>query len=252
MRHRLVAGNWKMHGTKQSVADLVTALEQHSQDIPRETEVAVFPPYVFLDQVAQSLAGSIISWGAQNISAEQNGAFTGEISAEMLREFNCKYVIVGHSERRTYYAEDDQIVAKKADIAAKVGLKPIICVGESLAEREQNCTELVIERQLSAILALDSAHDLVQNAVFAYEPIWAIGTGITATPSQAQTVHAFIRKRLEEFAPSYATQVRIIYGGSVKASNAMALFAMPDIDGALVGGASLNAQEFLDICRCIN
>jgi triosephosphate isomerase (TIM) len=252
MRRRLVAGNWKMNGTKQSVADLVAVLEQHNQDIPVETEVVVCPPYVFLDQVAQSLSGSVIALGAQNVSAEQNGAFTGEISTEMLRQFNCEYVIVGHSERRMYYAENNNIVAKKAEHAAKSGLKPIICLGESLAEREQNATEFVIDTQLSAILALDSVFDLMQNAVFAYEPIWAIGTGITASPSEAQAVHAFIRKRLAEFSPAFAQQVRIIYGGSVKASNSPALFAMPDIDGALVGGASLNAQEFLDICRCIN
>lgn len=256
MRKTFIAGNWKMHGTKGSVRDLLLALkegvETADRSISNHAEIAVMPPYIFLAEASDLLKNSLVALGAQNVADALEGAFTGEISAKMLREFGCEYVIIGHSERRAYYSESDELIAKKLVLAVECGLKPVLCVGEQLKEREQGVTEKVIAKQLSAVLELESATQLLANTVIAYEPVWAIGTGLTATPEQAQEVHSFIRKKLKEYVPALAEQLRIIYGGSVKASNATDLIKMPDIDGFLVGGASLKAQEFLEICRCNN
>jgi triosephosphate isomerase len=236
-RSRLVAGNWKMHGSRASNRALLEALvgQLGRQDA---VEVAVCPPYPYLEQVSELLAGTPLAWGAQNMSEHAQGAYTGEVSAAMLREFGCRYAIVGHSERRQLYGESDAQVAAKFAAARSAGITPILCVGETLEEREAGRTEEVVARQLGAIL---KSKDF-GNAVLAYEPVWAIGTGRNATPDQAQAVHAFLRARL-------SADVRILYGGSVKAANAAAIFAMPDIDGGLIGGASLVAKEFLEIVR---
>ncbi|MEY3219946.1 MAG: hypothetical protein RIT27_1303 [Pseudomonadota bacterium] len=247
MRQKLVAGNWKMNGSAASIHSLLDGIKQGFSDV-KNAEVTVCPPFVYLAQVAQSLSGTPISWGAQNLSKESLGAFTGEIAAEMLNDFQCKYVIIGHSERRALYGDTDQWVAEKYAVAVKNGLKPIICVGELLSEREANQTEAVIARQLDAVLTLNGVEALNQG-VIAYEPVWAIGTGKTASPDQAQAVHAFIRQRIAAQSPETAAKVQILYGGSVKADNAAELFSMPDIDGGLIGGAALKATDFLAICR---
>ena len=245
MRQSLVAANWKMNGSSQSNQSLLNALKQGITKTSN-TEMVVCPPFVYLSQVKEVLKDTIITWGAQNLSHEAPGAFTGEIAAKMLVDFNCKYVIVGHSERRHLYGESDELVAKKFACAQAVGLIPIFCVGELLAERETGQTEAVVQRQLEAVINLQGINTLEQ-AVIAYEPVWAIGTGKTATPEQAQEVHAFIRQHLAKHDPKIAEKVQILYGGSVKGSNAGELFAMADIDGGLIGGASLKADEFLTI-----
>ena len=198
--------------------------------------------------VAEWLGGSRIAWGGQNLSAHKSGAYTGEVSGAMLRDFGCSHVIVGHSERRALYGEGDEVVAEKFRAAQNVGLVPILCVGETLAEREAGETEAVIARQLDAVVHLAGVAAM-DSAIIAYEPVWAIGTGKTATPAQAQAVHAFIRQRLAQLSATVAERLRILYGGSVKAANAQELFGQPDIDGGLIGGASLDAGEFLAICR---
>lgn len=233
-RNRLVAGNWKMHGSRASISALLDALLAGLPRL-RGAECAVCPPFPYLEQVSRRLAGSPIAWGAQNVSEHAQGAYTGEVAASMLLEFGCRYAIVGHSERRQLYGESDAQVAAKFAAARSAGLTPILCVGETLAEREAGKTEQVVARQLDAVGSFE-------RAVLAYEPVWAIGTGRTASPEQAQQVHAFLRKRV-------AGGTRIIYGGSVKAQNAAELFGMPDVDGGLVGGASLVAQEFIAIVR---
>lgn len=247
MRTSLVAGNWKMNGTRNSITELLGALKQGVATI-NSTEIVVFPPYIFLEQVQNELQGSNIEYGAQNVYQEEAGAYTGEISPGMLRELGCSYVLVGHSERRQLLGETDQEIAEKFILAAKNGIKPVLCVGETQQEREQALTFEVIARQLSAVLNQTDA-DSLREAVIAYEPVWAIGTGLTATPEQAQEVHEFIRKQVGNLNKNLAQQMRIIYGGSVKQNNATALFSMPDIDGGLVGGASLNAKEFLEIAK---
>jgi triosephosphate isomerase (TIM) len=253
MRKSLIAGNWKMQGSRQSVSALIEGIKTASIDDNKvdfhKVEVAVFPPSIFIDQVARELAGTQIRWGAQNMSQEAAGAFTGEISADMLFDFGCYYVLVGHSERRSLYGENDEIVAKKVLAAHLAGLHPIFCVGETQAERDSGHTNDVIFRQLAAVLHMKEGIAALQDAVIAYEPVWAIGTGRTATPEQAQDVHAMIREKVARRDPELAEKIRILYGGSVKASNAANLFVMPDIDGALVGGASLDASEFITICR---
>ncbi|RTZ42406.1 triose-phosphate isomerase [Candidimonas sp. SYP-B2681] len=241
VRKRLVIGNWKMHGTRASNAALLTGLCA-GVAVVHDCDLAVCAPFPYLAQVSSSLAGSGISWGAQDISKHEHGAYTGEVSSTMLGDFGCKWTLVGHSERRTLHGESDQLVADKAVSAIKAGITPVVCIGETFAEQEAGRTNEVISRQLAPVLAL-GAQSLSQM-VLAYEPVWAIGTGLTATPQQAQDVHAFIRAQLSELG---VPQVRILYGGSVKASNAVSLFAMSDIDGALVGGASLVAEEFLRI-----
>jgi triosephosphate isomerase len=228
-RSRLVAGNWKMHGSRASIAALLDALVKVNP-----AGCAVCAPFPHLQQVAERLRGSAIAWGAQNASEHTQGAYTGEVSAAMLAEFGCRYVIVGHSERRQLYGETDAQVAAKFKAVRAAGMTPILCVGETLEERDAGRTEAVVERQLSVV-------DF-ENGVLAYEPVWAIGTGRNATPEQAQAVHAFLRKRVGEDTP-------ILYGGSVKPQNAAAIFAMPDVDGGLIGGASLVAKDFLDIVK---
>jgi triosephosphate isomerase len=210
--------------------------------------VVVCPPFVHLADVGRQLAGSRLVLGAQDVCAEEPGAHTGEIAASMLADAGCRYVIVGHSERRALYGEDDALVARKFQAAQRHGLVPVLCVGETLAERERGATREVVLRQLDAVLAA-AGEGAFTTAVVAYEPVWAIGTGRTATPGQAQEVHALIRVRIAEKDARIAASLRVLYGGSVKADNAGLLFAMPDVDGGLIGGASLKAEEFTAICR---
>jgi triosephosphate isomerase (TIM) len=235
-RGRLVAGNWKMHGSRASVQALLDSL---LQGIPKDAKVgcAVCAPFPYLALVAERLRGSPIAWGAQNVSEHAQGAYTGEVSAAMLAEFGCRYVLVGHSERRQLYGESDALAAAKFAAVKKAGMTPILCVGETLAERDAGQTEAVVARQLGAVEFKD--------AVLAYEPVWAIGTGRNATPEQAQAVHAFLRRKVTSDTP-------ILYGGSVKPQNAAAIFAMPDVDGGLIGGASLVAKDFLAIVEALN
>jgi triosephosphate isomerase len=249
MRRTLVAGNWKMHGSRTGAADLIGAIRQGLGTV-KDPQVAVCPPFVYLTEAARLLQGSPLALGAQDL-CERNGegAFTGEVSGAMLRDAGCRYVIVGHSERRTIYGEDDQRVAEKFFAARAASLMPILCVGERLEERERGETEAVVARQLDAVLGREGGAQAFGEAVIAYEPIWAIGTGRTATPEQAQQVHAFIRGRLAARDRTAAAKVQILYGGSVKPGNAAELFAMADIDGGLIGGASLDAEQFLAICR---
>lgn len=249
MRRTLVAGNWKMHGTRRSVERLVSDLKPSVADCA--AEVAVIPPYLYLPQVAELLAGSTIAVGAQDVSQYcGEGAYTGEISAQMLKEFGCRFVLVGHSERRALLAESDQCVAEKLAAVLAQGLQPILCVGESLEQHAGGETLAVVRRQLQAVLK--GVSQPLDEMIVAYEPVWAIGTGETASPEQAQAVHAFIRQELAVFDEALSGNIRILYGGSVKAANAEELFAQPDIDGGLVGGASLDASEFAAICKVVN
>lgn len=246
MRTKLVAGNWKMNGSKASTRALIEAIKRGIGDV--KAEVAICPPAVYLTEAEALLRGTRMALGAQNLCSESAGAYTGEIAASMLVDVGCRYVIIGHSERRTYYGEDDAGVAQKFRQALQAKLTPILCVGEYLEERERGATEAVIARQLDAVLDAAGVEAFAQ-AVLAYEPVWAIGTGKTATPQQAQAVHAFIRQRIAARNGTIAQRLRILYGGSVKSANARQLFEMPDIDGGLIGGASLDADEFLTICR---
>ena len=241
-RTRLIMGNWKMHGNLVANAQLLAGLRAGSVGLREDTQLAVCVPFPYLAQAAETLKGSAVAWGAQDISAQAQGAYTGEVSGTMLADFACRYVLVGHSERRSMHAESDQLVADKAKSALTSGLCAVVCVGESLAERDANQVLKVIQRQLAPVFALGA--DAVKKMVVAYEPVWAIGTGRTATPEQAQEVHAAIRAALKAIG---SEEVQVLYGGSVKAANAASLFAMPDIDGALVGGASLVAEDFLAI-----
>ena len=247
MRQPLVAGNWKMNGSLDSVRELLAGISGGVSPAMK-AEVAVCPPYVYLAEVQKQLAGSGVAWGGQNMASETSGAYTGEVAASMLLDFDCKYVIVGHSERRSYYGEDDDLVARKYALARAAGLKPILCVGETLEEREQGVTEEVVGRQLDAVVELEGVAALA-DGVIAYEPVWAIGTGVTASPEQAQEVHAFIRSRVAVHSAQVADGVQILYGGSMKPDNAKELIAKADIDGGLIGGASLKAEDFLAICR---
>jgi triosephosphate isomerase (TIM) len=244
-RSKLVAGNWKMHGSLAGNLSLLTAVGAGAVGIKGQAAVCV--PYPYLAQAKAVLAGSPVAWGAQDVSEHAQGAYTGEVSGAMLVEFGCRYAIVGHSERRSYYGDTDAVVAAKFAAALKVGLTPILCVGETLAERESNVTAQVVTRQLEAVLAASGVGSLAR-AVIAYEPVWAIGTGKTASPAQAQEVHALIRARVASDDAAIAAGVQILYGGSVKGSNAKELFGQPDIDGGLIGGASLVAEDFLAIC----
>lgn len=247
MRQTLVAGNWKLNGSTESIKQLVSGIIAGVGDAPN-TAIAVCPPFIYLPLVEELLKGSSVAWGSQDISDQESGAYTGEIAASMLNEFGCKYAIVGHSERRALYAEDDAFTARKFAAARKAGLIPILCIGETLEEREQGITEQVVARQLDAVIELEGIA-AIGEAVIAYEPVWAIGTGLTATPAQAQDVHAFIRGKLAGLDKAVAEKIQILYGGSVKGSNAAELFAMADIDGGLIGGASLQADDFLAICK---
>ncbi len=244
MRQPLVAGNWKMHGDQAMGRVLGETIRLEAESL-QHTEVVLCPPFVYLPMLAELLAGSRTGLGAQSVSEHESGAWTGEVSAVMLADVGCRHVIVGHSERRQFYGESDALVAAKFLAAQTHGLRPILCLGERLEERQAGQTEAVIARQLDAVLeyAGDAAFT---DAVIAYEPVWAIGTGQSASPQQAQEVHAFIRARLPE---AIAATIRLLYGGSVKPGNAAALFAMADIDGGLIGGASLKADDFITICR---
>lgn len=247
MRRGLVVGNWKMHGSLATIDSLLRDLRTELAGYDG-ADVAVCPPFPYLPRVAELLASSGIGYGAQNIAQEAAGAFTGEVAATMLADLACDYVIVGHSERRALYGETDAVVAEKFSQAQSAGLTPILCVGETLAQREAGQTLELVSSQLQAVI--DSAGiDALKQAAVAYEPVWAIGTGKTASPQQAQEVHAHLRQQLASQKGAVAEQIRLLYGGSVKADNAAQLFAMEDIDGALVGGASLVASDFAVICR---
>ena len=243
MRRPLVAGNWKMHGTRASAEALVAAV---AAKLPSAADAAVLPPFPYVAAlIAQH--GTRLAFGAQDLSEHAQGAYTGEVSAAMLKDIGCTYVLAGHSERRQYHAESDDLVARKLVAAQGAGLVPILCVGETLDERDGGATESVIARQLDAVVARAGIASFA-NAVVAYEPVWAIGTGRTASPEQAQAVHKFIRDKLAALDGTIAGSLRLLYGGSVKPSNAAELFGQPDVDGGLIGGASLVAEDFLAIC----
>ncbi|QAX81722.1 triose-phosphate isomerase [Candidatus Pseudomonas adelgestsugas] len=247
MRRTMVAGNWKMHGTRSSIAELINSLRCLA--LPSSVDIAVFPPCLYIKQVVDGLKGNLIQVGAQNSAVEPTqGALTGEISPSQLADAGCSYVIVGHSERRRMMGEHDGIVNRKFAAAQACGLIPVLCIGEALEQRESGNTLKVVSYQLGSLIK-ELGMSVFANAVIAYEPIWGIGTGLTATPQQAQDVHAAIRTQLSEETSEIAQGIRLLYGGSVKAANAAELFSMPDIDGGLIGGASLNANEFGEICR---
>lgn len=248
-RHSLVAGNWKLNGTRSSVVALAEAVARGVASV--ETEVLLCPSFVHLADVLEVVGNTPVRLGAQDCAAYASGAYTGESAAVMLSEFGCEYVIVGHSERRQLFRESDDDVAEKFLAARGADLTPILCVGETLQERQADNVMAVIERQLDAVAkrARQDGWSMFRNAVVAYEPVWAIGTGETATPAQAQDVHAMIRQKIARNEPQIADQIRILYGGSVKPGNAAELFSQPDIDGGLIGGAALQAEDFIAICE---
>jgi triosephosphate isomerase len=246
MRKPLVAGNWKMNGSAASAAELLSGIKAGMGAI-RKTEVLVCPPFPYLTLAAAALGGSGVAVGAQNACTEASGAYTGEVSAAMLKDVGCTYVILGHSERRQYYGDSDAIVAKKYAQVLAAGLTPILCVGETLEERERGETQAVVARHLDGVMETAGV-EAIARGVIAYEPVWAIGTGRTATPEQAQEVHAFLRARVAAKSAEVAGGLRILYGGSMNPGNAMDLMSQPDIDGGLIGGASLKAPDFLAIC----
>jgi len=249
-RRLLVAGNWKLNGSLSMTRDLISEIKA-GLPVNKNYDVAVFPPVIFIPQVA-NVAGDAVFFGAQTLSEHDKGAYTGEISGAMLREFGCQMVLVGHSERRAYYNESNQDVAKKFQTALKHGLKPILCCGETLEQRESGVTEEIIAQQLNAVIDLVGI-DAFKNAVIAYEPVWAIGTGMTASPEQAQEMHAFIRSLIEnKYNNKVANNVSILYGGSVKPANAKEIFSKPDVDGGLIGGAALKADMFAAIIKAMN
>jgi triosephosphate isomerase len=248
MRQSLVVGNWKMNGTLVSAELLAKGIIAGLGS--NNAEIAVCVPYVYLSNVGQIVKGTRLALGAQNIADKPSGAFTGEISASMLGEMNCKYALVGHSERRTYYGDTNETVAGRFLQAQAQNIIPILCVGETLEQREQNQTFSVINEQLDAVINVAGIQSL-SKAVIAYEPVWAIGTGKTATDEQAQEVHLYIRKYIAAKDQAIAEKLQILYGGSAKPENAKGLFAMPDIDGGLIGGASLDAESFLKIYHSI-
>ena len=249
MRQTIVMGNWKMNGRLNQVSVLIKAL---LETIPQQTgvECVIFPPAIYLPLAETLLVNDLIKLGAQNVYPADAGAYTGELSAPMLADFGCRYVLVGHSERRQIFHEDEKFVAEKFHHVKDHDMIPVLCLGETLEEREKGLTDVVLTQQLLAVTAL--GRDFFKNCVLAYEPVWAIGTGRTASPDQAQTAHAFIRSLVAKIDENDAKKVPIIYGGSVNEKNARSLFAMPDVDGGLVGGASLNAQQFVEILKCIN
>lgn len=249
MRTTFVMGNWKMNGNSASISALIRSLkEQLPEHLQRNT--VVFPPSIFMPLVQQHLSQSSIAWGAQNCHPNDSGAFTGEVSIPMLKEFHCRYVLVGHSERRHLFGENESFIAKKFHHAKDHDMIPVLCVGETLAEREQGLTKTVIARQIQSVM--HEKNDVFSRCVIAYEPVWAIGTGKTASAAEAQDAHAHIRQLIADVEPGNAAHVSILYGGSVNEANASALFSMPDVDGGLVGGASLNAQQFVEIVKCIS
>ncbi|MGM9480128.1 triose-phosphate isomerase [Roseateles sp. NT4] len=243
MRRKLVVGNWKMHGSRAANAQLLAGLKEAG---PWNADVAVCVPFLYIAETALALTGASIAYGSQDCSSHEQGAYTGEVSSAMLADVGCRYAIVGHSERRAYHAESDQLVADKAKAALAHGVTPIVCVGETRAEREAGQTEAVVRRQLAAVI--HTLGHCTGEMVVAYEPVWAIGTGLTATPAEAQAVHAVLRAQLHA-ATDKSDAMRILYGGSVKADNAAELFGQPDIDGGLIGGASLKVADFAAICR---
>ncbi|MDP2805343.1 MAG: triose-phosphate isomerase [Gallionellaceae bacterium] len=247
MRRRLVVGNWKMYGRLDRNKALLEGVLAGVRDFT-SADYAVCVPYPYLAQAQSALQGSNVAWGAQNLSQYEEGAFTGAVAPGMLMDFGCRYVIIGHSERRGLFHESNEIAQAKFDAAIKAGLTPIFCVGETLSERESGVTEQVVATQLDAVLNVFGAKGLAK-AIVAYEPVWAIGTGKTASPEQAQAVHAFIRQRVADLDSHVAQALCILYGGSVKPGNAVELFAMQDIDGGLIGGASLVVDDFVAICR---
>ncbi|MDH5766330.1 MAG: triose-phosphate isomerase [Gammaproteobacteria bacterium] len=246
MRKPMVAGNWKMNGSSESVKELMAGIKDGMGSV-NNAEVVVCPPAVYISRVAGSAADTAIKVGSQNICDEDKGAFTGEISGEMLKDTGCEYAIIGHSERRSLYGESDELVARRFAAARRNGIKPIFCIGETLEEREQGITNDVCARQIDAVIALEGVEALA-DGVIAYEPVWAIGTGKTATPEQAQEVHAFIRGKISALNADVANGLRILYGGSMNPGNAAELMGQPDIDGGLIGGASLKSEDFLAIC----
>jgi len=250
MRQPFVAGNWKLNGSKASCQSLIQGILEGMSQV-KNAEVAVCPPFLYLPQAAELLNGSSVALGAQNACDQEQGAFTGEVSSSMLKEFGCRYVILGHSERRSIYGESDALVASKTLAVVKQGLIPILCVGELLEEREAGKTESVVARQLDAVIEAGGV-ELLAATVIAYEPVWAIGTGKTASPEQAQAVHAFIRSKIAGLNAAVAEKIRILYGGSVKPDNAAELFSQADIDGGLIGGAALDAPGFIAICAAAN
>lgn len=246
MRNKLVVGNWKMHGSSEQIQNLLKLIIEGVAGL-NQAEIGICPPYPYLTLVKQLCHDTGIKVGAQNVSQHDGGAYTGEVAAPMLADLGMDYVIVGHSERREVYGETDGLVAEKFIATQRSGLVPILCVGESLTERENGETEAIVLRQLDAVLE-QAGHEAFANAVIAYEPVWAIGTGKTATPEQAQEVHKLLRDRIAQSSKEISAAIRILYGGSVKETNAETLFAQTDIDGGLVGGASLQAEQFIAIC----
>lgn len=246
MRRFLIAGNWKMHGSQSQVQTLIDGIKQGAAAYS-DIDILVLPSFVYLKQAHDLLKNSTVLLGAQNLYLGTQGAFTGEVSGPMLKDIGCQYVLVGHSERRSLFHDDTKLVAEKFKAALDAGLTPILCIGETQAQREAGETEQVIREQLESVIGA-AGIDAFRQAVIAYEPVWAIGTGLTATPEQAQEVHAFIRRLLAQINVDIAKTICILYGGSMKAENAPALLAMPDIDGGLIGGASLDASSFLKIC----
>ena len=251
MRKPLIAGNWKMNGTSHSTSELLQQLKNRYHEVPN-VELAIFTPFPYIAISNAVLKSTTIAWGAQDMSSEPDGARTGEVSASMLKDLGCSYVILGHSERRHLLGESNELVAQKVKTAFSAGIKPILCVGETLAEREADRTWPVVQEQLAQVFRLKDNSPAFDTMVIAYEPVWAIGTGKTASPEQAEEVHQEIRAYCEKMQPGLGAKIRILYGGSVKPENAQGLFEKPDIDGALVGGASLDAEQFIKIAECIN
>jgi triosephosphate isomerase len=246
MRQVMVAGNWKMNGSSESINELMSGIKQ-GMDAVTKAEVVVCPPAVYIAGVSSAANGTGIKVGSQNICDEDKGAFTGELSGDMLKDVGCEYAIIGHSERRALYGESDELVAKRFAAARRNGIKPLFCIGETLEEREAGITNDVCARQIDAVIALEGVESLA-DGVIAYEPVWAIGTGKVATPEQAQEVHAFIRAKIAGLNAGVAEGLRILYGGSMNPGNAKELIGQPDIDGGLIGGASLKPEDFLAIC----
>jgi triosephosphate isomerase len=251
MRRSLIAGNWKMHGNRSSIKELLEGLAAGLATGINGVDIVVCPPFPYLSDVSRLLHGCEIVLGAQNSWCETDGAYTGEVSPVMLADCQVRYVIIGHSERRKLLLEGNELVARKFVAAQNAGIIPILCVGETLAERNSGAAESVVAAQLGAVLNLVDA-SAIERSVIAYEPVWAIGTGVSATAEQAQGMHAFIREQLIGLDADTAEVVQILYGGSVSPDNAAELFAQPDIDGGLVGGASLNAQAFIQICKSVS
>ena len=247
MRQPMIAGNWKMNGSSASVKQLIAGIKAGMSSV-NKAAVVVCPPALYIAQVMADIAGSKIKCGSQNICDADAGAFTGELAGSMLKDLGCQYAIIGHSERRSLYGESDELVAQRFAAARRSGVTPIFCIGESLAEREQGISNDVCARQIDAVIKLEGVPALA-DCVIAYEPVWAIGTGKTASPAQAQEVHAFIRGKIAKLDKVVAEKVQILYGGSMNAANALELLAQPDIDGGLIGGAALKAEDFLTICR---